>query len=209
MRTALLMVLGLSSLACQETLPPLENPGVIFKTTITADYKLNLQENSVHVFVDIKSNYDETVQERADVVGSVTITSLRDARFTRTILLGAADLRTAGKYNPSTGMLTVGPGDVLRFEVVWDLRDDNGVYVPAALFRYFEDPDCPVRCVAEEEVFVMRGGVKLCDQVARIDAEEFDFSICHIKAFVDGCTAVVTGIPCSKRPPAVFPKPCL
>ena len=194
--------------ACSESLPPLKDPGSIFTASVSARYVLNIQDNSVVISVSIKSNYDETLQEKADILGSVNVIYRRDPEFARTMLIGVADLRTSGKYNPATGVLTVNPGDVLRFDVVWDFRDDDGVYVPDSLFQYYEDPECPFRCVAEEEVFAIRGGIKLYDRVARVDGEMVDFSICHIRAFVDGCPPVVTAIPCSKRPPTIDPKLC-
>lgn len=201
-----LAVVALGNLTCTESLPPFVDPKDLFVGSSTAQYILSLQENTIHISLRVENRYEETLQGVTDAKGTIGISLLSDASIRRTIPFSAANLFTPGKYNPATRVLTVDPDDVLRFDIIWDFRDDKGLYIPDSVFTYYEDPDCPLRCIAEEEVLVIDATVKMFDAVAPTQAESIRLSVCHVNVWIDGisCPPVNTSIPCSKRP-ADFP----
>lgn len=195
---------------CNESLPPYENPRDLLAGGISATYVLTENQNVVRVFLDVTNRYDETLEGPADFTGSISITMAADPRFNMTFPLSAAQLMTPGVYNSGTGVITIDPGETIRFGVTWDLVASNGVNLPDSVFVYWTDPDCPSggppatpgpRCVAEEVVFLLEGGVTIFETTAPATAAPMMFSLCHVDKFVFGsyCDLVADFIPCSKR----------
>ncbi|MGH2569551.1 MAG: hypothetical protein ACRDGA_14530, partial [Bacteroidota bacterium] len=103
-------------IACDEALPPYDVPEKVFEGSVFAGYQiLTPGDNSLKVFVSIKNLFDETLQDRAVLSGSLEIASLRDPRVKKTFSLNTANLLYARSYNSVSRFLTLDTGDSVVF----------------------------------------------------------------------------------------------
>jgi len=201
MMVCLAGLLTLLQLSCNEALPPYHDPRDVFNTKIEGLYVLTSTDNSMKVYLKLINKYDETFEAPVAIDGSVEIGWLRSATVKKTFALTISDLVTKGTYNQSKNTLRVDPGDTLVFAVSWDFID-NGAYDVRNGFEYYIDNECTQRCVANEEVFILRGEAKVFDQIPAVTVGPVQFSICHVKNWVNpkDCPPVLSSIPCSTRP---------
>ena len=191
------------TLTCDEALPPFVDPGAVIKGgVIQARYVLVVDDNSTEITLSVRHLYDETFEGVTNLNGSVTITLPRLPAMHKTILFDQASLTTRQKYNTSTKVLRFDPGDSLVFRVRWDFMDDNGDSLKNTVFRYNADPNCPLRCIADEEIFSLTASLRLFDEVPAATYGPEQFSVCHVTTWVDGlaCPPINTAFPCSYFP---------
>lgn len=186
---------------CNESLPPYINPRDVFSGTVQGAYVLTMSDNSVKIYLNVTNRYDETLEGRALLNGEMEISLAGNPMISKTFSISSSNLLTSRNYNPTTGFLRIDPGETIRFGVSWNLVADNGTDLRTGVFRYWEDTECAARCVAEEEVFVIRGSVDIFEQTNTVVADPALFSLCHVSNYVEPrfCPPVDYTIPCSKR----------
>jgi len=197
MGCALSLTMSLGFIGCDETLPLYRDPRDVFKGEIRGRYALSRTENSVRIDLFVINTFDETLEAKGILEGTGTITAKRDVRFRRTFKLTPANW-ARGKFNPSTGKLTMNPNDTLVLIYTWDYRDDAGRDLREDLFRYAPDPSCSLRRISEEEFFALRFRLKVFDKVADVEAIAGEYGLCHVTAWIDPkvCTSIRTDLPC-------------
>ena len=210
--TGMALVLGFLGPVCNESLPPYVDPRGVFQGSIEGAYVLTISDNSVKIYLSATNQYDETLEGVASIEGEVEIYLARDPSRRKTFALTDANLFTSRNYNPQTRNLRVDAGETLVFGVSWDLIDENSVDLRAQTFTYWEDPECPVRCIAEEERFVIRGSVKIFEKTGVAEAGLATFLLCHANQWVNPkfCPPIDASVPCSKRAVTTGPtaRPC-
>lgn len=196
-------------LSCNEPFPPYNDPRDVFIGRIEGLYVLTLNDNSMKVYIDLVNKYDETLEENVAIDGSVEIGFLRDPLRKKTFSLSLGSLISNGRYNAARNTLRIDPGDTVRFATSWNFVDNNGYDLRASAFQYYIDDACSQRCVANEEVFILSGQVKVFDKVPAITVGPVHFSVCYVKDYVApaNCPPVITSIPCSTRP-SLYSAPC-
>ena len=201
-------VLTFLQLSCNEALPPYHDPRDVFRAQIEGLYVLTINDNSMKVYLKLINKYDETFEAPVSIDGSIEIAWLRSSTVRKTFALTINNLITKGTYNQSKNILRVDPGDTLTFAVSWDFIDNSARDLRTS-FEYYVDNECEQRCVANEEVFVLRGEAKVFEQIPAITVGPVQFSICHVKNWVNpqDCPPVLASIPCSTRPQPYAP-PC-
>jgi len=75
------------------------------------------------VFVN---KYEETLDGEALLTGRLTISWAVDRTFQKTVTIGSSNIVYARGYNAATGVLSIDPGDSVRFLVSWNLVADDG-----------------------------------------------------------------------------------
>lgn len=210
MTTGILLVLMTTGPICNESLPPYDVPPDFLEGEVSATYVLTENENVVRVFLDVTNRYDETLEGPADFSGSIDISLLGNPDLGITFPLSATQLLTPGVYNAGSGVITIDPGETVRFGVTWNLITGNAVDLRDSVFVYWLDPDCPAggapatpgpRCIAEEVIFLIEGRVAFFQTTAPAAAGPAMFSLCHVNKYVFGsnCDLIADFIPCSKR----------
>ena len=199
-------LLTVLQLSCNEALPPYHDPRDVFNTKIEGLYVLTSTENSMKVYLKLINKYDETFEGPVAIDGSVEIGWLRSATVKKTFALTINELITKATYNQSKNTIRIDPGDTLVitlsvFAVSWNFIDNNAYDVRNG-FEYYIDNECDQRCVANEEVFILRGEAKVFSQIPAVTVGPVQFSICHVKNWVNpkDCPPVLSSIPCSTRP---------
>lgn len=178
--TVLLILISLIP-GCDEQLPPYADPRDILSAAAHGEYVLSAKDNSVNFFVIIRNEFDESFQAVATISGSMEIVLQRDTTIRKTITLSNANLIHGTNYIPSTGEIIFDPGDTVTLFYKWDWIDNKGRDLRLETFRYHEDLQCDCglfnRALAEEEVFILQGEVKMFDRVSRMSFGPTEFHL--------------------------------
>jgi hypothetical protein len=185
--------------ACDESLPPRNDPTKLFRGSVDAKYSLLWNENAMRISVTIVNVFDETIQTTVSIAGTVVVTLARDKKYQKTIALNANNLMNTKFYNPSTKELTLDPGDSIRFAYTWNFVDDNNVRLPEDVFHFYRDPICSARYVAYSESFALTGSIQIIEKMGSFPLIPSVLNLCYISLYVlpKDCPAPPTE--CSQR----------
>lgn len=198
--SALGIVLLLVTWSCDETISPYERPDNVFQATVSGNYVHSLFDNSLKIYLTAKNIYHETFQEAAVLQGELLVTSVRDTGVHRRFALSFAQVIEGPGYNRRTGVLTMDPGATVRLGVSWDFKDDAGRDLRYDFFEYREDPECPVRCLAMPEEFIVKAFVVLYNRAGQVSAPPTRLNLCFVYAYVGSpCSSATTDPPCDGR----------
>jgi len=186
-------------LACDESLPPRNDPSLLFKGSVSTKYSLLWNENVLRVVVSLVNIYDETIQARALMTGTVEIALVRNSTYRKTIHFDGSHLITTKFYNPSTQEVTINPGDTIRFIYVWNFIDDNNVNLTEDVFHYYLDQSCPGRYLAYNESFALTGTFQLLEKVSSVRLTPTVLSLCYIRNYVSPHDCPAPPTICSQR----------
>ncbi len=141
--------------------------------------------------------YDETLQAKALLSGTICITLKADTSFHRTVGLSPA-LLSLGNYDSTTQILTIDPGAPIHLRYVWDFIDDSSRDVRQAVFVYATDPSCALRKISSDVTLTIAGNLKVFDHTGVIPLGPIDVTFRHVSPFVDGrlCPTIETDGPC-------------
>jgi len=146
---------------CDESLPPRDNPNIIFKGDITGSYIYSDRENDCRFLIDVMNIYDETIQDTALVRGTIEVTLKRDVQYHKTFHLTLQNFLGPFVYDTLRNLFTIDPGKKATFSAVWNFIDDNGVDLTTALFTFITDPTCPQRYLTQTETFILKGSIQI------------------------------------------------
>ena len=152
------VIIGLS---CDESLPPRNDPKVVFKSDLSCYYFYTSTENDCKFIISVANIYHETIQDTPIVQGTIEVILKRDPQYHKTIQLSFQNLTGKYTYNPSTNLLTIDPGKEEVFSATWDFIDDNQVDFTKDIFTYSPDPNCPARFISQTETFIVKGSIQI------------------------------------------------
>lgn len=180
---------------CEETLPLRNDPTSAVAVSIRKLYVYNTPiENSLYIFLVVKNNYDETIESKAAIDGTLRIKWLPPADYTvgfveeKNVKLTLKDIQTSN-YNEKTGLLLIAPRDSLVLIYRWDfVTDDNTDML--LKFRYNVDKSCFVwgypnrvkglRQVSEKQIFEVTANVKLFAQMSILYPQPLVVNQCFV-----------------------------
>lgn len=190
---ALIVSWGLA--ACEESLPAREDLLSQITTSVAAGF---LRQNGVHyirIYITIKNNIDETIEESAVLKGNVELTWLPNNpddipkfNYSRSFSLNAANVLNASGYDPSTGKLSLRPGDSIIFFVNWDLKTNDSTSIKRWI-NYRTDTQCEVlqyddlvryRKISDRQHLKISSSIRLFDQLANIYSQNLLVSTCFV-----------------------------
>ena len=162
--------------SCEETLPLRNDPTNALTASVRKLYVYNTPvENSLYFFLVVKNNYDETIESKAVIDGTLRIKWQPPADYTvgfvneKNVKLTLKDMQT-GNYNAQNGLLRIGAGDSLVLMYRWDFVTDDKTDM-LLKFRYIVDNGCIVwgypdrkpanRQVSEKQIFEVTADVQL------------------------------------------------
>jgi hypothetical protein len=215
---AMLSVLMVTS--CNEVLPARDDLNGLFTTSVSSGFYRTSGVNFIRFFITVKNTTDETIEERADMSGAVSITWIpADAgqkpsvNIQRTIALNKNNIFRADGYSASTGMLRIPPNDSVVFVVYWNMRSNDSTYLPA-YWSFMIDNQCDVlyadngvrkRKIYNRQHFSISASVKLFDRLAILHTAPTTVSECYVVAYVleanppqNPCVNINVFNPCSR-----------
>jgi hypothetical protein len=196
---ALLLSLLLILLACDESLPPRSDPSKLFEGSLSTKYSLLWNENVLRIEVNLVNVYDETIQAKAHMSGTVEVVLIRDTAIRKTIHFDASHLVTTKLYNQATQEVTIDPGETIRFVYVWNFTDNNNVDMPEDVFHYYPDPNCSGRLLAFNETFSLTCSFQIIEKLGSVQFAPAVLSLCYIRNYLGpkDCPAPLTT--CAQR----------
>jgi hypothetical protein len=181
---------GLNS--CKESLAPYEEPAAVLEGKVKGQYVFSRQENLIKMYISIKNIYDETLQSTAPMKGNIEIEWSRFPTSRKTDSIDVSNLVYARRYDRDKGILTLDPGDSIALVYLWNLIDDNGSFLfdeDNQLVEWkFIDTLCaarPLRKIAREETFIIRGQFFTFKQAAPARFGPTPFSFCYVNKWVE------------------------
>jgi len=172
---------ALLSLSCEESLPSYVAPTNVLALRVASVDQLNDHlappgNQAVHIVIVGENIHDEVFQDTVNIRGSMRIWwKRRPGRF-KTIFLSEKSLADRSLVH-NRKMLLV-PGQQFSMDAVWNLRTDDGIYLPsemdfAKLRQRYCDPN--VRCATPEE-FVIEVSLNVYDRLGYIAAAPREFT---------------------------------
>lgn len=175
------------SLSCNESLPTHVNPNDLFRgeTSVFFYAPKNSLAGSpqLWVYLVIKNDFDEALQDTSALLGSIDISLDRDPHYHKTASLDLSNLLTTDAFDPKTRLLTIGSGDTLALLYRWNFVDDNGIYLPDDVFHLQKDSQCPTRVFASPESFTVKGSLRLYKSTAPINNPELHYVLSYFIGF--------------------------
>lgn len=178
---------------CSESLPPRSDPANLFSVSITTEYNIVNNFGMLDVFITIKSDYDETLQDVALLDGTLMIdwNGAPEERGNivprRTAHIEPSQIVHAKKYDTFTQMLTLDPGDYIRLRYRWNFKTDDSTDLYKQ-FKYQADKGCILRPGGEgaaqyrrfsaNQPFLISAQVKIFDRMATIYGAPFSIVTC-------------------------------
>lgn len=200
-RTAIL-ILSLCSLlltACDEELPPQNDPRDLFVAHPTMQYRYLSDARPTRSFIDVfivyKNLYDETLEDAVAMKGTIRIEWLAtpeergSIKPYRTDQLTMDNLFAANGYNFVTNRLSIAPGDSIVLRYRWDLKTDDSTSLLAQV-KYASDKGCLIyvcggdvgtRGVAVRQQFSVSSSFTIFQRSGVIQMPSVPFSSCWIQ----------------------------
>ena len=180
---ALLAILSLFSLTCQESLPTYVFPANIMSFDVKTIEQLSNRiarpgHQLVHMVLIGKNTFDEVFEDSVDVRGSARIWWKRKPRRFRTIELSAQNLSDPGLIKNGKMMLL--PGQQFGLDLYWNLMSDDSLYLVSEMIftnlRQERQCDWDVAC-SDPETFVVEASLSVYDKIGYVSApaREFNF----------------------------------
>jgi hypothetical protein len=185
-------------LACDESLPPRNDPSRLFRGSADTKYSLLWNENALRIGVNIVNIYDETIQTSVNMVGTLKVTLVRNKTYEKTINLNVSNLVKTKSYNSSTNELTLDPGDSIRFIYTWNFVDDHDVNLPLDVFHYDADVSCPGRFLAHSESFLISGSFQIIEKLGTFPLDPVVFSLCYVSKYMSAHDCPAPPTECSR-----------
>ncbi len=155
-----ILILPLLFTACDEELPPQNNPENLFISSAASQYQYvsdsKPTQSSIDVFIVYKNLYDETLDDFASMKGTIKIEwlALPEERGAfnpvRTDQLTIDNLFHANGYSFSTNRLAIDPNDSIVLRYRWNLKTDDSTSLLWQV-KYSTDHDCMVNANAQND----------------------------------------------------------
>ena len=199
---------------CGESLPPRSDPANLFTISISTEYNIVNDFGFLDVFVTLKSNYDETLQDVVLLDGTLMIDWTADPAIRgnivprRTAHIDPSQMVHARKYDSFTQMLTIDPGDSIILRYRWNFKTDDSTDIYKQ-FKYKSDTGCLVGCASSgspyrrfsaNQPFLISAQVKIFGRSATIYAVPFSLVTCVTLPCSSGwpnCKPIDPDNPCS------------
>ena len=134
------------AVSCQEGLPPYEEPRRVLAGEMAAAYVLTPTDNSVKICVTVNNVFDESLEARAQLRGTVEIVMASNPDIRKSVRLTPSNIPHATGYDARIGVLRLDPGDSIQFGFWWDLVDDKGVDLRQAVYNMCRIPVAQTPC---------------------------------------------------------------
>ena len=201
---------------CAESLPPRSDPVNLFGISITTEYNIVNNFGMLDVFITLKSNYEETLQDVALLDGTIMIdwTIAPELRGNivprRTVHIEPSQIVHARKFDNFTRMLTIDPGDSIVLRYRWNFKMDDSTDLYKQL-KYQADKGCVLsaggdgppqyRRYSPNQPFLISAQVKIFGRSATVYSVPFTVVTCvtlpGTNAGPPKCKAIDPDNPCS------------
>ncbi len=170
-----------SGSGCKESLPVYVEPQDVMEVSIAAVEQLDDHiappgKQMVRIILQGVNTYEEPFLDSVRIDGTMKITWERQPYRSRTIRLTQKDLTDPSLV--SNGKMLLVPGQVFSMEVFWNMRSDDGVYLPALMnFAWLIRRRCaPGIACADPETFIIETTLNVYDEIGVLAAPQAKFT---------------------------------
>ena len=170
-----------SGSGCKENLPVYSEPQNVMEISVAAveqldDHLAPPGKQMVRIVLEGVNTYEEPFLDSVRIDGTMKITWERQPARTRTIKLTQSDLTDPSLI--SGGKMLLLPGQVFSMEVFWNMRSDDGVYLPALMnFAWLTRRKCdPGIACADPETFIVETRLNVYNQIGMLVAPQVTFT---------------------------------
>src|SRR5208283_3623555 len=133
------VTIAIVSLSCRESLPTYIPPQHVLSVNVTSIEQLNDHvappgHQEVQIILSGENTYDEVIQDTVDFKGTMLIWWQRKPDYFKTFYLSQNYLTDPSLVH-NRQMLLI-PGQQFSMSVIWDLRSDDGIYLPSDMDFY-------------------------------------------------------------------------
>jgi len=170
-----------SGSGCKENLPVYVEPQDVMEISIAAveqldDHLAPPGRQMVRIILQGVNTFEEPFLDSVRIEGTMKITWERQPYRYKTIRLTQKDLTDPSLV--SNGKMLLVPGQVFSMEVLWNMRSDDGVYLPAFMnFAWLIRRRCaPGIACADPETFIIETTLKVYDEIGMLAAPKAKFT---------------------------------
>jgi len=182
-----LLAVVIAGFGCTESLPVYQDPQNVLLLGITAVEQLDDHiappgKQAVRIVLQGVNNFDEPFLDSVHISGTMKINWERQPFRTKTFQLTRKDLS-----DPSlvvNGKMLLVPGQAFSIEVVWNMRSDDGIYLPALMnYAYLTRRVCgPNIACADPETFTIETTLNVYDRLGALTAPPSNFTfVGHVR----------------------------
>jgi hypothetical protein len=187
--------LALISITCKESLPVYLEPQNVLALHVAQVEQLNDRvappgRQVVHIVLEAENIFDEVFLDSVHIYGIVKVWWTRKPVRYKTFLVSENNL--LDKNAITNGKLLLLPGQKIGFEMYWNMRTDDGIYLPNEMnFTYLRRRMCDfnVAC-ADPEEFTIEASISIYDKIGAVKAAPHTFTF--IGRVCTGCPPCTT-----------------
>lgn len=174
-------MLAVISFRCDESLPEYKFPDRVIEISITKVEEITPRQTpngrqQLKFHLQGENVYDEVFQDSVDIKGSIRVWWERMPELYRTFTLNTFTLNERDLIH--NGKMTILPGQRFSMDVVWDLRNDQGLYLPEKMnLTRTNTRVCGTNIIcADPETFVVEASLNVFDRLGYANAEPRKFN---------------------------------
>ncbi len=171
----------LAASGCNESLPVYEDPKDVMRISVVAveqldDHLAPPGRQQVRIVLQGVNTYEEPFLDSVRIEGTMKIIWERQPFRYRTVKLTRRDLTDASLV--TNGKMLLLPGQAFSMEIFWNMRSDDGVYLPALMnFAWLTRRVCaPNIACADPESFIIETTLNVYDQIGVLQAPPAKFT---------------------------------
>jgi hypothetical protein len=168
-------------LHCDESLPTYSPPGNVLAVRVAnveqlSDHVAPPNAQMVHFVIVGENTHDEVFWDSVDVKGTARVWWKRNPGRYRTLYLTVKNFTDRNLIH--NGKLMLVPGQTFSMDVYWNVKTDDGLYLPTQMD--FTDPNqkyCAANVVcAPPETFVIEVSLNVFDHLGYVSAPPLEFT---------------------------------
>jgi hypothetical protein len=194
-----LPILSLLFAACDEELPPKNNPLDLFSAAVSSQYRYvsdtRPTQSYIDIFITYKNHYDETLDDFAAMRGTIKVEWLAPPEERGSIIPYRTDQLTmdnlffAEGYNFANNRIAINSGDSIIVRYRWNLKTDDSTNLMGQV-KYATDRNCMVyvcggdvgfRSVSSRQQFRVSSSFTVFQRSGVIEMKPVNFSACWIQ----------------------------
>jgi hypothetical protein len=175
------LALAAAGLSCDESLPVYVEPTNVMGLSVVHveqldDHLAPPGHQMARIVLQGVNNYDEPFLDSVRIEGTMRISWERQPYRYKTVTLTQRELTDQSLV--SDGKMLLVPGQAFTMEYFWNMRSDDGIYLPALMnFTWLTRRVCaPNVACADPETFIVEASLKVYDRLGSVHAVPAKFT---------------------------------
>lgn len=174
------LAVAAAGLSCDENLPVYVEPTNVMAVSVVAveqldDHLAPPGHQMVRIVLQAVNNYDEPFLDSVRIEGTMKISWERQPFRYKTVTLTQRELTDQSLV--LNGKMLLVPGQAFTMEYFWNMRSDDGIYLPSLMnFTWLTRRVCaPNVACADPETFLVESSLKVYDRLGNVQASPAKF----------------------------------